>query len=222
MNAALAVGVKDTQACHFVVKEFHPIRQAAAHGKEVDDAAAQRIFPGGHDLADGGVARGLHLQPQALDREGLASLKEEGVRGEKGGWGQSYQGRGGSHDEHINLRGHRLIERQKPVRDEVLVRREGLVREGLPVGQNPHPQAGGEELGFLCQALGTQGGIGDRQETRALVARLGGTGIRAATGLLHPVGQKEPIGRPMRQGQGKDRSRFGGLQAPGVPGKVGK
>jgi hypothetical protein len=62
------------------------------------------------------------------------------------------------------------VERGEALGDEILVRREGIVRQRFPVGQEAHARFRGEESDFLRKALGVDGARTDDGEQRHLFA----------------------------------------------------
>ena len=56
VQAALAVGVEGADRVDLVVEQVDAVGHRRAHGEQVDQAAAHRVFAGAHDLRDVVVA----------------------------------------------------------------------------------------------------------------------------------------------------------------------
>ena len=82
VDGALGVHVEAADALDDVVVELDAVGQRAAHGKEVDQAAAHAVLAGRDDLRDVRVAGGHELAAQLLGREARALLEMERARGE--------------------------------------------------------------------------------------------------------------------------------------------
>jgi hypothetical protein len=124
----------------------------------------------------------------------LALLEFKGVAGQKRGRGQPIQGRGGGHDDHI---GAMLLvalvdapQRGQALADQVLVRREAVVGQGFPVGEQCAAQLGGEEGHLLHEAVGI-GGIGrdDGGDPAVLLFALAQPGQQQRVGAADRAGQ---------------------------------
>jgi hypothetical protein len=192
VQAALAVGVEGADAVDLVVEQVHAVGHGAAHGEQVDQPAAHRVLAGAHHLGDVAVAgQGqLALEPGLVEL--LLDLEVEGVARQEGGWRQPVQRRGGRHDHHV---GAGLLvalldapQRGQSLADQVLVRREGVIGQGLPVRKQRAAQVRREEGHFVDQALRVGG--------------VGGDDGRQATGRFFAGGQAAPAAgnRPSRPG----------------------
>jgi hypothetical protein len=125
----------------------------------------------------------------------LLDLELEGVTRQKAGRCEAVQGRGSGHDDHIGP-GFLVAlldapQRSQALADQVLVRRESVVGQRLPVGKQGAAQVGGEECNFFKQALGVIGIGSDHHHRQA-------SGFFAFAQL----GQQQCIGRSRRAGQG--------------------
>ena len=126
----------------------------------------------------------------------LLDLELEGVARQKGRRGQPVQRGGGGHQHHVGALGVVALldapERGQPFTDQVLVRREGVIRQGFPVGEHHAAKAGRKKHQLVHQALGVGRVTGDD----------GGELARffLAFGQL---GQQHGIGRSGRAGQGE-------------------
>ena len=126
VQRALAVGVKRADAVDLIVKQINAKRHQRAHGKQINQPAAHRVFPGADHLRDMAVTgqRELRLEPRLVQL--LFDSEFKGVARQKAGWGQAVQRRGGGHDHHV--RAGFLValldapQRGQPFADQVLVR----------------------------------------------------------------------------------------------------
>ena len=165
VQAALAVGVEGADGVDLVVEQVHPVGHGAAHGEQVDQPTAHRVFAGAHHLGHVAVARQRQLGLELGLVQLLLDLEFKRIAGQKAGRCQAVQGRGGGHDDHI---GARLLvalgnspKGGQALADQVLVRREGVVGQGFPIGEQGATQAGSKEGDLVEQALGIVGVGGD-------------------------------------------------------------
>ena len=212
VEAALAVGVKGADAVDFVVEQVHPIRHQRTHGEEVDQAAAHRVFTGADHLADMRVARQGQLGLELGFVELLLDLELKGVARQKGRRSQTVQRRGGGHQHHVGAFGMVALldapERGQPLRDQVLVRREGVIRQGFPVREHHAAQIGRKKHQLVHEALGVDRVTGDD-----------GGELACFFLALSQLGQQHGIGRSGRAGQGET---FAGYQAGQLHGGDGQ
>jgi hypothetical protein len=164
VDAALGVDIERPDGLDLVVEQIDSIRQGAAHREKIDDAATHAVLAGRYHLADMRVSGQRQLLLQAIGREPFAAFEEEGVGGEVGGRRQPVQHRRDRYDEHVAFVATRLVKRCQPFRDQVLVRREVVVRQRFPIREQVGAQLGGEEADLVQDALGTGGVFGDDGE----------------------------------------------------------
>ena len=126
VQAALAVGVKGAYGIDLVVKQVHPVRHQRAHGEQVNQAAAHRVFAGAHHLRDMAVAGQCELGFELGFVQLLLDLELEGVASQKAGRRQAVQRRGGRHDDQVGAAVFVALadapERGQALADQVLVR----------------------------------------------------------------------------------------------------
>ena len=131
------------------------------------------------------VAGQGELLAQAVQIEPVALLEEEGVADEKGGRRHAGDGRGSGDDQDIALAAGDGIEGRQAFGDQILVGREAVVGQRLPIGQMPDTQCRGEPGDFLDQALAIER-LGDHDQQEVLArCQLGdqqGVGRAAALG----------------------------------------
>ena len=101
VEAALAVRVEGADAVDLVVKQIDPQGHQAAHGKQVNQPAAHRVFTRADHLGDMAVAgqRQLGLEPGFIEL--LFDLELKGVAGQKCRWRQPVKGGGRRHDHQV-------------------------------------------------------------------------------------------------------------------------
>ena len=157
IEAALAVRIEGADRIDLVVEQVHAQRHAGAHRKQVDQAAAHRVFAGAHHLRHVAVARQgqLRLQPGLLEL--LLDLEVKGVARQKRRRREPVQRRAGRHHHHIRVALRNAPQRGQPFADQVLVRRKGVVRQRLPVREQAAAQLGREERDLIDQALRVRG-----------------------------------------------------------------
>jgi len=139
---------------------------------------------------------------QLLAGQPLALPEEESVAGDVALRAQAVQGRGGRQHQHVETAGVGVaqpVQCLQPFADQVLVRRQDVEGQRLPVGQGPHRQRRIEIRDFIDQALCVVrvGCDDDRQ----LVAA-----VRGACSLSN----EQRIGRAgrARQGEAPPRRRW--------------
>ena len=101
VQAALAVGVEGADGVDLVVEQVHAVGHQRAHGEQIDEAAAYRVFAGADDLAHMVVARHGELGLELGLVEPLLGFELEGVARQKRGRPQAVQRRGGRHEDHV-------------------------------------------------------------------------------------------------------------------------
>ncbi len=92
-----------------------------------------QVLAGGDDLCDVRVAGGHELPPQILRRQRRALLEVERAGGEIFDRRQTIERRGDRHDHDIECPLHELVERREPFGNEIVMRRELVVRQRFPI-----------------------------------------------------------------------------------------
>ena len=202
IERALGVGVEGADGVDGVAEQVDPVRQRRAHRKQVDQAAAHRVFAGRHHLRDVGIAGQRQLRFEARLVQRLALLEEKGIGGQERRRRHPQQRGGGGHDQHVALTVLDFIQRRQPLRHQVLMRRKGVVRQGFPVRQDVAAQfrraVGAKPRDFGAQALGI-GGVGDHYRQHPVLRFQLSSSLRQQTG----------IGRTVQAGQGETMTGFG-------------
>jgi hypothetical protein len=170
IEAALRVGVERADRVDLIVEQIDPVRQRRAHRKQVEQRTAHAVLAGAHNLADVLVACQRQLGLQLGLVETLALRERERVARHERGGRHAVQGRGGGHQQDVAAAFAEVVERGETLGDEILVRREGIVRQRFPVGQEAHTRLRSEESDFLREALGVDGARADDGEQRHLFA----------------------------------------------------
>ena len=164
VDRALRVDIETADALNEVVVELDAIRQGAARGKQVKQAAAHAILARRHDLGDMRIARGYELLTQRLRLQSLPLPEEERACREVLYGREAVEGGSDRNDCDVDLALHELVERGQPLRHQILMGRELIVGQRFPVGQQMDPERFVEERHFLAQALGIGRGRRDDHE----------------------------------------------------------
>ena len=196
VEAALRVGVEGADRVDLVAEQVDAVGHRRAHREQVDQPAAHRVFARRDDLAHVRVAGQRELGLQGRLVELLLLLEVEGVGGEKARRGEAHQRGRRRHQHDIDLA--RLLrlqdapQRREPLGDQVLVRREGVVGQRLPVGKHGDAQPRREEgqLGFEPLGVGRLGGD-DRGDLALRRLRLREPGQQQRIGGAGRAGQRE-------------------------------
>ncbi len=122
VKAALGVGVEGLDGVDGVAEQVHAVGHRRAHGMQVDETAAHRVFARGHHLADVVVPGQNELGAQRGFVERLALAEIEGVGREELGRGQPLDGGIGRGDDHVDLLVVDGPEGGQPLGDQILVR----------------------------------------------------------------------------------------------------
>ncbi len=169
IDGALRVDVERLDRVDHLVVEVDAVGQCAAHGEEIDQPAAHAEFAGRDDLRHVLVARRGELLLQLLDVELGRGAQEKRVRGNVGRRAHAHQRGRGRHDGDVELAALDAIERGEAFRDQVVVRRELVVRQRLPVGQQAHAKLRGEPGDLVDQALRIERRRADHRERMFLL-----------------------------------------------------
>ncbi len=113
-----------------------------------------------HHLIHMAIARLVQLRAQGVARELLAFLHHQRVTVQEAVRTDALHQRIHRQDKHAALHARQLIERRQARGDNLLMRREAVIRQRLPVSQ-VHHQAFGKLLNFIVQ---TQGGLHIRRD----------------------------------------------------------
>ena len=203
VQAALAVGVEGADAVDLIVKQIHPKGHQRAHGKQINQAAAHRVFAGADHLRHVAVARQRELRLEFALVELLPHLELKGVASQKRRGREPVQRGGGGHEHHVGALLFVALadapQRGQPLADQVLVRRKGVVGQGFPVRKHGAAQLGRKKHHLVHQALGIcrVGGDDGRHPPGGLVA-LGQLGQQHRVGRADRARQRETFTRGKR------------------------
>ena len=136
VDGALGVDVEGADRFDLVVEQVDAVGQRAAHREQVDQAAAYAEFAGRNDLRDVLIAGERELRAQAIDVERFALLEEKRERREIRRRREAVQRRRRRDDHHVAIAARHAVERRQPLRHQILMRREMVVGQRLPVGQD--------------------------------------------------------------------------------------
>ena len=132
-RGTLAVGIEQAQALDLVVEKIDAQRRFGPHGEEIEQRAPHRVLAVLHHLADARVSGAVESPAKGVDVEVVAGLDEKPVTVDESARGNPPHRGAGHGDQHSRS------ERRKPpqgfesFRDEILVRREEIVGQRLPV-----------------------------------------------------------------------------------------
>ncbi len=174
IDRALRVDVEGLDRLDVVVEEVDAVRQRRAHREEVDETAAHAELAGGYHLRHVRIAGQCQLRAQRIDVEPLALLQEERERGEVRRGCQPVERAGRRDDEDIALVACDPIQRGEPLRHQVLVRRELVVGERLPIGEECNAQVRRVPGNLRREPLRRERVGADDREHPVLDARAGG------------------------------------------------
>ena len=169
---ALAVCVEQADGFHFVVEQVDAEGLLAAHREQVDDRAAHRVLALRLHFRHGLVARGDQPLAERVWRQFVANADVEAPALEPGPRRQALDQRIGGGDDDPARQARQGIERREPRRQDFLVRREGVVRQHLGVGQVRHRQARRrEEPQLLFEPVGLLLAAAQRQHRAGMARR---------------------------------------------------
>ncbi len=211
----LRLGVEAADAVDDVVEEVDAQRCVGPHREDVEQRAANREVARLAHLRHARVTRTGEAQPELLEVEGFVDLEAQRVAVDERARRQSLQRRGQVHEHDAALECRHPGEGPQALRDDVRVRRELVIGQGLVAGERIDAEfPGGEEAEFFLETRGGGGVPGDDQQ--GPLGRFGGARDRQRRG---GAGQADPAqARSVRGGQGRDEVGHALGEEPG-PGK---
>ncbi len=221
IERSLRVDVERLDRLDLVVEEVDAIRQRRAHREEVDEAAAHAELARRDDLRDVRVAGQRELRAQCVDVERLRLAQEERERRKVRGRREPVQRGGRRYDQQIAFAARHVIQRGEPLGHEVLVRRELVVRQRFPIGEQRHANVRCEPRHFFGEALrGARLRAHDRHHAllrRRATCEVGQRErVRGARERSRPHALSR-IGHVVDQGRDRDRcGRFQGRISVGI------
>ena len=171
IQAALRVDVEGLDRFDLVAEEVEAIGHHRSHREEIDQPAAHAVLAGGHHLRHVLIAGQCELGAQSRFVERLALPEEERVGGKVRGWSESVRRGGCRRDQHVALAARDVMQRGQTFGHQVLMRRELVVRQCLPVGQQVNAELGREEAQLVVQSL-RGGGLGAQHRLHAAIGRV--------------------------------------------------
>ncbi len=164
VNGALRVDVEGLDRIDHFIVEIQAIGQRAAHREQIDDAAAHADFAGRDHLRDVLVAGGGELDLELLEIELGARAQEEGAPRDVRRRAHPHQRGRRRHDGDVEIAALDAIERRQALGDQIVVRRELVVGQRLPVRQQADAKLRREPGDFFGEALGVERGGGDHRD----------------------------------------------------------
>ena len=220
IQAALRVRIERADRLELVVEQVEPVGQRRTHREQIEQSAADRELARRDDLRNVLVAGEHELGAQRVDVDLLALAEEEGVAGDVLRRRDPVQRRRRGNDEHVHPARGRLaqpVQRLQPLRDEILVRRQRVVGQRLPVRQRADGQRGVEVADLLDETLRVQRVGGEHDQQRAarpcggcrLGEQQGVAGARRPRdGDTGPCGRKCLRGGARQRGPGRGGGNF--------------
>ena len=165
LDGALRIRIECPQAIDLVVVEVDPERQFGAHGEDVHQRTAHGVLAAFGDSTDIAIPGALQVDALGLHGEMRSGLEHERLGFDKCRRRQPLHQCLHRRHQHAALRSGQGIERREPFRDDVLVRREVVVRQCFPVGEGKRfGGPAGEESDFPPHANGVLGVARDVQD----------------------------------------------------------
>ncbi len=122
VERALGVDVEGLNRLDLGIEEVDAIGQRRAHGKEIDETAADAELTRRHDLGHMRVAGERQLRAQRVDIERLALREKKRECRQVARRREAIQSRGGSDDQQVALATRGPVHGREPLRHQVLVR----------------------------------------------------------------------------------------------------
>ena len=186
VERALGLGVERADRLDLGVEEIDAVGVLRAGGEEVEERAAYRELAVLHDLAHAAVAAELQPAPRRVEVQPVADGEKEAVSFHEAPRGEPpHEGGGGDHEDPAACAGQR-VQGGEAFRDDVLVRGDGVVGQGLPVREVEQRQRLGR--GRRCGGCGCCG-CGRRSGCRP---RGGAPRPRGVVGAFPPAAPDRP------------------------------
>ena len=150
---ALGIDVEDAQAVDFVIEKVDAVRLIAAHRVKIEQRAAGGEFAVFHHLIDAAIAGLFQLRAQLVARQALAFLHHQRVAVQELVRADALHQGIDRQNDHAARHGRQMIQARQTIRDDFLMRREAVIRQGFPVGQRGHHLVG-ELLDLVAQPQG--------------------------------------------------------------------
>jgi hypothetical protein len=152
-NSRLGVDIETADGFDLVVEKIQPVGQRRTHGKQVDQAAAYAEFAWRRNLGDMCVIGQGQLAAQALFVQRVALPERESVGRHECRRRQPVECCRDWHGKHVHTALHQCVQGAQAVGYQVMMRREAVIGQGLPVGKLAHAQVGREHGDFFGDTL---------------------------------------------------------------------
>jgi hypothetical protein len=153
VERALGVGIEASDRFDLLVDQVEPVGQGAPHREKIDQPAANAVLARRDHLRDVAVAGEGELRAQRVELERFSRFEEKTVPREERRRTQARErGRRGN-DGDVEVLAHDAVERRQALGNQVVVRREAVVGQGLPVGQEEHRELRREPRDLVLQPL---------------------------------------------------------------------
>ena len=133
---ALAFRLEDAEAFYLVVEQVDAQRRVRPHGIEVEERAAHRVLAVLHHLAHAGVPGLIQAPAERVDIEAIAGPDPEPVALDEAARSDPPHRGGDRGHQHAGFEGRQPRDGFQPLGDDVLVRREEIVGQCLPVRES--------------------------------------------------------------------------------------
>src|SRR6266853_1118467 len=153
VERALGVRVERADRFDLRIEEVEPVGERAAHGEKIDESAAHAVLARRDHLRDVAVAGERELGAQRIEVERFSCFQKEAVPGEERRRTQAREGGRSGNDGDVEILAHDAVKGREALRHQVVVRREMIVGQGLPVGQEQHRKLRREPRDLVLQPL---------------------------------------------------------------------
>ena len=168
----LPLGIELAQGVERAVEEVQPAGPFRAHREQVHQRAPHRELAGFADLGTGAVAEGVQPGAQGVDLELVAAREAQRAVTHVFRGTQPLQQRGRGGEQQAAAAVAELGQRAQALRDDLAVRRGGVVGQGLPVGEGQRRLRAVEEEAAFALQRELCGDVGrDRHHQPLLAAR---------------------------------------------------
>ena len=140
LGGALGLRIELAYGFDFIVEQVQAVGRRTAHGKQVDQRAAHRIFALGLDLGDRLVTGGDQARGEFGGFQGVAGTDAETASLQPFTRRQALQQRIGGDDQHPGLQVRQTAEHRHAVREDFLVWRKRVVGQDLRIRHVRHGQ----------------------------------------------------------------------------------
>ena len=200
VDRALGFRIKGAQRLDLVVQQVDAVGQCTTHWIKIQQRSAYRVVSVFVDRVDAAVAGRVEVDAHPVDVQLLANLQQQDRAAQKLTRRQPVQHRGHGYNKDALADARQLEQRFKALGDDVLVRRETVVRQGFPVGEADDGELWCEKAQLLLETVGGSGVGCDHQAQAVVLLGTFGDG-QGASGALQagPVQAVAGGGRQWRR-----------------------